>query len=97
MNIIVIGEHGSNYEWFEGLFDEVEKAKEYIKKDIEENPYAAEHYSIWRIYKNRPEEGKRLIKSKPANEWAKDLYAIPYCIRFPAPEEADPVDCEEVY
>ena len=96
MDIIVIGKHGSN-EWFEGLFDEVEKANEYIKIEIEGNPYAANYYTIYSIYKNRPEEGRRLIRSKSAREWAKDLYAIPYDIRFPAPEEADPVDCEEVY
>lgn len=92
MNIIVMGNHGSTG-WFEGLFDGVEKAKEYIKTEIEVNPYAAHHYTIWRIYKNRPEEGQRLINSKPTSEWAKELNVIP----FTAPEEADPVDCEEVY
>lgn len=87
MNIIVISERNT-YENFEGLFDEVEKAKEYIKKDIEENPGASDRYTIWRVYKNRPEEGLRLVKSRTAYEWAK---------AFTAPEEADPVDCEEVY
>lgn len=68
MNIIVISER-KTYENFEGLFDSVDKAKEYIKKDIEENPGASERYTIWRVRKNRPEEGLQLIKSKNADEW----------------------------
>ena len=87
MNIIVISERNT-YENFEGLFDEVDKAKEYIKKDIEENPYASDRYTIWRVRKNRPEEGLTLVKSRTADEWTKV---------FTAHTEADPVDCEEVY
>ena len=87
MNIIVISERNT-YENFEGLFNEVDKAEEYIKKDIEENPCTSDRYTIWRVYKNRPEEGLRLVKSRTAYEWAKV---------FTTPEEADPVDSEEVY
>lgn len=81
MNIIVIGER-KTYENFEGLFDGVDKAEEYIKKDIKENPGASERYTIWRARKNRPEEGLRLVKSKSADEWTKAFATV---------------DCEEVY
>ena len=81
MNIIVISER-KTYENFEGLFDSVDKAKEYIKKDIKENPYASERYTIWRARKNRPEEGLQLVKSKSVGEWIKAFATV---------------DCEEVY
>ena len=81
MNIIVISERNT-YENFEGLFDSVDKAKKYIKKDIEENGYTSERYTIWRVRKNRPEEGLQMVKSKSADEWAKAF---------------DTVNSEEVY
>ena len=102
MNFIVNATRDHDIE-FEGLFSEVQYAENYIKQEIEDSPYAAERYSIWRVFKNSPWKGQKLVSAKSADEWAKFFDAIPFHDRYQPfnddcpPEEADPVDCEEVY